>query len=66
MITPLDALMDNVLAWCLGEIALEAGRARPDVGDLIDRGLILLRLLNERGFDVVQRSEPQHYAEGKE
>lgn len=45
--------MDNTLAWRLGMIAKEAGDAnRKDVGDPIDRGLILLRLLNEKGFSV--------------
>lgn len=50
---PLDCAMDNVLAWRLGTIAREAGDInRSDVGDPIDRGLILLRLLNERGFEL--------------
>jgi hypothetical protein len=49
----LNASMDNVYAWRLGEIAKQAGDAsRKDVGDPIDRGLILLRLLNEKGFTV--------------
>lgn len=47
---PLDSAMDNVLAWKLGCIAINAGDDREDVGDRIDRGLILLRLLNESGF----------------
>lgn len=52
----LDAAMQNTTAWKLGEIAREAGRAdRHGVGDPIDRGLILLRLLNEGGFDLVER-----------
>ena len=49
----LTASMDNVFASRLGQIALEAGSVdRKDVGDSIDRGLILLRLLNEKGFTV--------------
>lgn len=48
----LDCGMDNVLAWKLGEIAsdpqLKSG------GDLIDRGLVLRRLLEEKGFGVVR------------
>jgi len=52
---PLTAAMDNVLAWRLGEIVNNT-MARTDVGDYIDRGLILLRLLNEAGFAV-------HYAD---
>lgn len=51
---PLTAAMPNTVAWRLGEAAKQAGNpARVDVGDLIDRGLILLRLLNELGFDVI-------------
>ena len=48
---PLDCGMDNLLAWSLGLIAHEAGdEQRKDVGDPIDRGLILRRLLEEKGF----------------
>jgi hypothetical protein len=48
--------MDNVLAWRLGEIARKAGTADNSVaGDPIDRGLILLRLLNEAGFELIRR-----------
>lgn len=50
---PLDSSCDNTMAWRLGEVALKAGDpARKDVGDFIDRGLILLRLLKEAGFEV--------------
>lgn len=50
---PLTAALDNLLADRLGRIALEAGsEKRKDVGDNIDRGLILLRLLTEQGFAV--------------
>lgn len=48
----LDCGMNNQLAWRLGEIASDAGDPERDVGDHIDRGLILLRLLNESGFQV--------------
>lgn len=52
----LDSGMDNVFAWRLGEIALDAGDPkRKDVGDLIDRGLILRRLLEEKGFLLVTK-----------
>jgi hypothetical protein len=55
---PLTAAMDNVLAWKLGEVAREAGNPRrTDVGDLIDRGLILRRLLEEYGFYIIKISE---------
>lgn len=55
----LTSLMDNVIASRLGDIAINAGARRLDVGDSIDRGLILLRLLNEDGFDVVIRDKPK-------
>ena len=55
---PLDALMDNVIAWKLGLIARKAGSPRrTDVGDPIDRGLILLRLLREEGFIVYKEED---------
>jgi len=49
---PLGASMQNEEAMTLGRIAAEAGGKRSDVGDPIDRGLILVRLLKEAGFDV--------------
>ncbi|MDZ4318302.1 MAG: hypothetical protein U1A07_05590 [Phenylobacterium sp.] len=53
---PLSALSDNLHMARLAKGAREAGDpARKDVGDSIDRGLILLRLLNEAGYDVVPR-----------
>lgn len=55
---PLTASMQNTLAWRLGSVATNAGDTkRSDVGDPIDRGLILLRLLNEQGFDLVLRDD---------
>lgn len=49
----LNAACDNVLASLMGSCALQAGDPkRTDVGDSIDRGLILLRLLNDHGFTV--------------
>lgn len=54
---PLDAAVDNVLAWSLGEACNEAASPSRNVGDCIDRGLILLRILNEKGFDVIVRRE---------
>lgn len=52
----LDCGMDNVLAWRLGEIASNAGDPlRSGVGDQIDRGLILRRLLEEKGFFIIYR-----------
>ena len=54
---PLTPAMDNVLASRLGDIAIDAGnRGRRDVGDSIDRGLILRRLLEEQGFYVVVKN----------
>lgn len=53
MMNPLKSSMDNVLASRLGQIADEAGSPqRTDVGDSIDRGLILRRLLEEKGFEL--------------
>lgn len=50
---PLTSMMDNVLASRLGQVAREAGNPQhPGVGDSIDRGLILRRLLEEKGFEV--------------
>ena len=52
---PLDASSDNTLVWRLGDVARVAGDpTRRDVGDPIDRGLILLRLLREAGFYVYE------------
>lgn len=53
MTKPLDCMMDNVLAWRLGEVALACINYDPTkIGDLIDRGLILRRLLDEAGFEL--------------
>lgn len=49
----LTASMDNLHASRLGQIAIAAGNpTRNDVGDAIDRGLILLSMLNAAGFVV--------------
>lgn len=54
-LTPLTAAMDNVIASRLGQIATQAGKPdRKDVGDSIDRGLILRRLLEEAGYGIVK------------
>ncbi len=50
---PLTSAMDNLLAWRMGEICMKAASPDQKVGDPIDRGLILLRLLNESGFEVI-------------
>jgi|HubBroStandDraft_2_1064218.scaffolds.fasta_scaffold00003_37 hypothetical protein len=56
----LTAAMDNLDAWRLGGIAKEAGDPnRKDVGDPIDRGLILLRLLTEKGYTVTVQINPR-------
>ena len=52
---PLTAAMDNLDAWRLGKIPRLA-LDDPNCGDHIDRGLILLRLLNEAGYDIVRRT----------
>lgn len=55
---PLDAGMPNDDAFVLGCVARAAGHpGRSDVGDAIDRGLILARLLREYGYGVVRLPE---------
>jgi hypothetical protein len=53
----LDAAMPNEQAATLGEIARTAGGQRAAVGDAIDRGLILRRMLEEAGFGLVRLGE---------
>ena len=53
---PLDAAMDNVTALRLGEVANKA--VSEPAGDLIDRGLVLIRLLREAGFEVMNVGKP--------
>ena len=48
---PVDALCDNVIASRMGEACRLA--AKKPGGDLIDRGLELLKQMNEHGFDVL-------------
>ena len=48
----LTAAMSNVLASRLGGVAVKAMSPEQSVGDSIDRGLILRRLLEEAGFEV--------------
>jgi hypothetical protein len=56
---PLTAAMDNVLASKLGKVAKAAGDPdRTDVGDSIDRGLILRRMLEEAGFGLIELPHP--------
>lgn len=47
---PLTAAMDSLHAWRIGEAVVVAKETH--VGDLIDRGLVVLRELNARGFDI--------------
>jgi hypothetical protein len=48
----------NLRASYLGEIARAAGNSkRKDVGDSIDRGLILERLLKEAGFLILDKDQ---------
>lgn len=55
----LTAGSDNLHLWRLGANAELACDPKQQVGDFIDRGLILLRLLNEAGYDVVERENRQ-------
>ena len=54
---PLTACMDNVLASRLGSVfkAVQSN-GRDGVGDSIDAGLILRRLLEEEGFSVTEKA----------
>lgn len=54
---PFDAFIPNVVASILGKISLETGQ-QPN-SDLIDRGLFLLRKLNEIGLDVSYNPQSQ-------
>lgn len=52
----LNCGMPNTVAYRLGLIAREVGTLDASkAGDEIDRGLILVRRLNEAGYDVVRR-----------
>ncbi len=50
---PLTSAMDNVLASKLGAIVREVGMQHENIGDSIDRGLILRRRLEEEGFGLI-------------
>jgi len=52
---PFDAAIPNVTASIMGKIARET--AKENAGDSIDRGLKLLRKLNEAGLNVSFNSE---------
>lgn len=56
----LDGGMSNDDAYRLGKLALDVGRMHvaEGVGDEIDRGLILVRLLREKGYAITKL--PQH------
>lgn len=49
---PLTVAMSNQHAWVLGEVCRRAADDK-NVGDYIDRGLILRRELEEEGYLVV-------------
>lgn len=51
---PLNAFIDGVLLARLAD-AYRGCRDETKIGDSIDRGLVLLRELNAKGFDVVIR-----------
>jgi hypothetical protein len=47
--------MSNITAMKLGRIAAKVGDPRhPEVGDNIDRGLILIKELKAAGYSVVK------------
>lgn len=51
----LTASMNNRDAWRLGEVANKAMAPEQRVGDYIDRGLILRRLLEEEGYLLIKK-----------
>ncbi|MBN46337.1 MAG: hypothetical protein CMH23_07670 [Methylophaga sp.] len=54
---PLTAMMDNVLASRMGHVFKKIQQnGHAGVGDSIDAGLILRRMLEEEGFHVVEIS----------
>jgi hypothetical protein len=55
---PLTSAMDNVDAWRLGEAVLHAASPEQKVGDFIDQGLILVRILRERGYGIITLPAP--------
>jgi hypothetical protein len=56
---PLDSSMSNDDAYRLGMLAREAASLGPaKCGDEIDRGLILCRLMREKGYRIVK--DPDH------
>ena len=58
----LDGAADNLTVYRLARIVNRASTAQTaeGVGDEIDRGLMLLKLLREEGFLVVQLEEGEH------
>ena len=56
----LNAAMDNVLSWRLGEAWWKAGETC--AGDYIDRGLTLCRELRAAGFLIVTEKSPRETA----
>ena len=57
-IKPLTAAMDNVLAYRLGLTVLEVNNyPRHKIGDEIDRGLVLRRVLEEKGFYLTKKGK---------
>ena len=52
----LTSLMDNVDAYKLGIVAKTAGKPdNPNIGDNIDRGLMLRRILEEYGYYLIKK-----------
>jgi hypothetical protein len=55
---PLDEGIDNLTAYRLGKVGLQLIEyPREKIGDEIDRGLVLRRLLEEAGFFIVCQQE---------
>ena len=57
-INPLTSLMDNVLAYRLGLTVKEINDyPKHKIGDEIDRGLVLRRILEEKGFYLIKKGK---------
>lgn len=55
---------DNVDCWRMGEACSKAA-ADPKCGDYIDRGLILLRELEAKGYGIVRITDAATAREGE-
>jgi hypothetical protein len=55
IIRVIDDTINNETAYVLGLIARKVARKRIDVGDEIDRGLLLIRELDALGYLLIEK-----------